>query len=952
MAGNLYITLQRNMTPEAYQAMEAIITDFEQRFHAVEQAAVASAQGIQTAIQAGFENANFNIAVPPAPAPAAPAAPVAPPVRLGAPRMTLHTFSGKTNENVSAWISMAEEALTATQIPRDLWTQVVAHALQGAAQTWYVSLKREKKNQVMSWDEMKKALSDQWDNPTRINDLRMQLDVMRYNDKKMSITEYTRRFQEIESQIPSEHLNNGERIFKYIIHLPPELYLHLLPETRNSDLPLSHFCTAARNWESLRRLPQRLAAATAPQSNLPRFPKRQRSLNSLPPSITTMPHLAPPGPSTLYSEPMDLDAMNVSRDPRNPPPGTRCYNCNENGHFARDCRKPPRRSASTSPARPRPHQAKSMHLLEGIEEREEYGENEEDEQEGEDYNPETYQPLEYTPEDGYDPQRSDLELQYQVNEANLMELRNILTGKGVEELKEEEEEEEEEEDDMSEEETIEEVEISLAPKRAREAVEEVEIPRLKGKRRRTSCPDCFYWRVNGPDPELWQDEVTYPHWCFPSEKESSPEWRPESPDPAYLEALQKLAPSVTPILEARSVSAPAGTVLHTPPATPRSEDDDVEPFELNYIAHTNLPVYEFAIGPPKSSSTGPANADLPVKTILDTGAESNYMSSKAARAANAHIFPITKREIVGAGQTTTSAFAAFTLKVGNMIVRCYAYILNASTQFRYDLLLGRAWLKKYEATPCWEDDAYELTHLETKVHSYLRPISVQERGILSQALTKITQPFRPAHAHLPRVDTVFHAQSTSPSNDEENMLSRDDESTRAATGSSDTLATPEDTFRERLKRMVKETLPSVFRDKVGYPPLRKWVHDIDVGDAKPLRRYGRPLTPPEHEAIREFIDEALREGVIEPSDSPWSSPLLPVPKKDGTSRICVDYRALNKLTKSNAYPLPRIDECYRNLAGARFFTCLDLRSGYWQIRLADDAKEKTAFTCRYGHFQF
>ena len=112
------------------------------------------------------------------------------------------------------------------------------------------------------------------------------------------------------------------------------------------------------------------------------------------------------------------------------------------------------------------------------------------------------------------------------------------------------------------------------------------------------------------------------------------------------------------------------------------------------------------------------------------------------------------------------------------------------------------------------------------------------------------------------------------------------------------------------------------------------------------------MTPPEHKAIQSFIDDGLKEGVIEPSDSPWSSPLLPVPKKDGTSRICVDYRALNKLTKLNAYPLPRIDECYRNLAGAQFFTCLDLWSGYWQIRLTDDAKEKTAFTCRYGHFQF
>jgi hypothetical protein len=108
----------------------------------------------------------------------------------------------------------------------------------------------------------------------------------------------------------------------------------------------------------------------------------------------------------------------------------------------------------------------------------------------------------------------------------------------------------------------------------------------------------------------------------------------------------------------------------------------------------------------------------------------------------------------------------------------------------------------------------------------------------------------------------------------------------------------------------------------------------------------------EHESIKEFVDAGLEEGVIEPSDSSWSLPLLLGPKKDGTLCICIDYWALNKLTKLNAYPLPCIDECYRNLNGVRYFTCLDLRSGYWQVQLADDAKEKTAFTCRYGHYQF
>ena len=263
-----------------------------------------------------------------------------------------------------------------------------------------------------------------------------------------------------------------------------------------------------------------------------------------------------------------------------------------------------------------------------------------------------------------------------------------------------------------------------------------------------------------------------------------------------------------------------------------------------------------------------------------------------------------------------------------MRTRCYAYTLEDTRQFRYDLLLGRSWLKRHNATPRWDEDAYEMTHPEEKIKFTVRPIP---RTGISKVINKLAWRLYPNHIGPPRIQPVHCAE------DEGALVEK-------------TLTT--ETFGERLKKIAKETVPSVFKDKVGFPPLRKWVHEIDTGDAKPIRRYGRPLTPPEHESIKEFIEEGLKEGVIEPSDSPWSSPLLPVPKKDGTSRICVDYRALNKLTKSNAYPLPRIDECYRNLAGAKHFTGLDLRSGYWQIRLADDAKEKTAFTCRYGHFQF
>jgi hypothetical protein len=93
-------------------------------------------------------------------------------------------------------------------------------------------------------------------------------------------------------------------------------------------------------------------------------------------------------------------------------------------------------------------------------------------------------------------------------------------------------------------------------------------------------------------------------------------------------------------------------------------------------------------------------------------------------------------------------------------------------------------------------------------------------------------------------------------------------------------------------------------------------------------------------------------GCAKSSPSPWGAPVLFVLKKDGSMRMCIDYRAVNKLTVRNRYPLPRIDECLERLAGAKVFTSLDLKSGYHQVRLRDEDKPKTAFNSRYGQYQF
>ncbi|GKD17597.1 putative reverse transcriptase domain-containing protein [Tanacetum coccineum] len=93
-------------------------------------------------------------------------------------------------------------------------------------------------------------------------------------------------------------------------------------------------------------------------------------------------------------------------------------------------------------------------------------------------------------------------------------------------------------------------------------------------------------------------------------------------------------------------------------------------------------------------------------------------------------------------------------------------------------------------------------------------------------------------------------------------------------------------------------------------------------------------------------------GFIRPSHSPWGAPVLFVKKKDGSFCMCIDYRELNKLTIKNCYPLLRIDDLFDQLQGACYFSKIDLRSGYHQLRVQDDDISKTAFRTRYGHFEF
>ena len=104
--------------------------------------------------------------------------------------------------------------------------------------------------------------------------------------------------------------------------------------------------------------------------------------------------------------------------------------------------------------------------------------------------------------------------------------------------------------------------------------------------------------------------------------------------------------------------------------------------------------------------------------------------------------------------------------------------------------------------------------------------------------------------------------------------------------------------------------------------------------------------------MRQMPDQMLQQGVIEPAHGPWSSLIVLVKKKDGSTRFCIDFQKLNDVTRKDAQPLPRIDDTLDALSGGCWFSTLDLASGYWQVEVHPDDREKTAFVTPFGMHQF
>nr|GEX22286.1 putative reverse transcriptase domain-containing protein [Tanacetum cinerariifolium] len=153
--------------------------------------------------------------------------------------------------------------------------------------------------------------------------------------------------------------------------------------------------------------------------------------------------------------------------------------------------------------------------------------------------------------------------------------------------------------------------------------------------------------------------------------------------------------------------------------------------------------------------------------------------------------------------------------------------------------------------------------------------------------------------------------------------------------------------------VVKEFLDIFPEDLPGLPPIRQVEFQIDlIPRTTPVARAPYRLAPLEMQEPSNQLQDLIDRGFIRPSTSPWGAPVLFVKKKDGSFRMCIDYRELNKLTIKNRYPLPRIDDLFDQLQSLSIYSKIDLRSGYHQLRVRDEDIPKTAFKTRYRHYEF
>ncbi|KAJ9556981.1 hypothetical protein OSB04_011595 [Centaurea solstitialis] len=310
--------------------------------------------------------------------------------------------------------------------------------------------------------------------------------------------------------------------------------------------------------------------------------------------------------------------------------------------------------------------------------------------------------------------------------------------------------------------------------------------------------------------------------------------------------------------------------------------------------------------------------NYPATVLFDSGADRSYVSlefrpkinKKSQNLKEEHVIEYSNGELV---------------KVSKVVKKCTLGLAGKDFSIdlipikigSFDIIVGMDWMSNHQATICCAEKIVRLALPDGSV--------LEVHGEKPKKDIKLVS-FMRMRSHLRKECVAFMAHVVDKKAEEKSLQDIP---------------------------VVRE-FPEVFPEELpGLPPPRQVEFHIDlIPGAGPIAKSPYRLAPSEMQELSSQLQELLDKGFIRPSSSPWGAPVLFVKKKDGSFRMCIDYRELNKITIKNRYPLPRIDDLFDQLQGATYFSKIDLRSGYHQMRVREEDIAKTAFRTRYGHYGF
>lgn len=277
--------------------------------------------------------------------------------------------------------------------------------------------------------------------------------------------------------------------------------------------------------------------------------------------------------------------------------------------------------------------------------------------------------------------------------------------------------------------------------------------------------------------------------------------------------------------------------------------------------------------------------------------------------------------------------------------------LDVAPLQHYDIILGKSWLAQVNPHVDWRRNEIQFQQEGQLIHiKPPSPSSLLPTGERKKKKVAFTDPESPTPSSVHLISATQMKEEVRRADVKQDLVFV----CTIQENPAEPQPQPQSALSPELRKILDE-FQDVFPSELpkGLPPARTVDHHIDlIPGAEPPSRTPYRLSFAEMKELKTQLQDLVDREFIRPSKSPYGAPVLFIKKKEGTLRMCMDYRALNKLTVKNKYPLPRIDDLLDRLLGAKIFSKIDLRSGYHQIRVADSDIHKTAFKTRYGLYEF